>query len=239
MNVRVVPLLAALVPFFAVHATYLVAASYDLVDWCIPYIDSCTSISATGRKPPASYLFRATMLPSAVFMAAYWWFSHAWLRAERRTAKLPHSRAGTWMLSLGLLACVGLVMYVTVLGEAGDLWARQRRAGTVLFFSFTFLSQLLLVHQLRQLREQLPTVQGPTHGMWFLCILLLSLGILTVLIDAWDSDYYETIEDAFEWVLTLLLQTNFLLGYGVWRRARWGMEISRPGAVPGSPSAPL
>ena len=134
---------------------------------------------------------------------------------------------------VGLLACVGLVMYVTVLGEGGDLWARQRRAGTVLFFSFTFLSQLLLVHQLRQLRDQLPAVQGPAHGMWFLCILLLSLGVLTVLIDAWDSDYYESVEDAFEWVLTLLLQSNFLLGYVVWRRARWGVVITTPGGGPG------
>ncbi len=71
MNTRIVPLLAALLPFFAVHVTFLVAASYNLVDWCNPYLDSCTSISATGRKPPASYLFRAMMLPSAVIMMAY------------------------------------------------------------------------------------------------------------------------------------------------------------------------
>jgi len=236
MNVRIVPLLAALVPFFSVHGTYLLAATYGLVDWCIPYIDSCTSISATGRKPPASYLFRATMLPSAVFMAAYWWFSYAWLGAARAASGVPAARSNRWMLILGLLACMGLVMYVTVLGEAGELWARQRRAGTVLFFSFTFIAQLLLVHQLRALQETLPAVQGPAELMWRLCVLLLALGLLTVGIDAWDAEYYDSIEDAFEWVLSLLLQANFLLGYVVWRRAGWGVTITLP-ANPSSDSA--
>ena len=72
MNVRVVALLTALLPFLSVQLTYLVAASHGLVDWCFPYLDSCSSISAAGRKPPASYLFRATMLPSAAIMMAYW-----------------------------------------------------------------------------------------------------------------------------------------------------------------------
>jgi hypothetical protein len=226
MNVRLVPLLAAFVPFAAVHLTYLLAAATGSVDWCIPYLDSCTSISATGRKPPASYLFRATMLPTAVFMAAYWWFSLVWLDSERQRAGLPLGRLGSWMLALGLLACVGLVAYVTVLGEAGDLWSRQRRIGTVLFFSFTFIAQLLLVAQLRQLRQSLPALQPIGDWMLAICIVLLMLGLLTVLLDAWNEQWYETVEDAFEWCLSLLLQINFLLGYYLWRRAGWGLVVS-------------
>lgn len=226
MNVRLVPLLAAAVPFAAVHLTYLLAAATGSVDWCIPYLDSCTSISATGRKPPASYLFRATMLPTAVFMAAYWWFSLVWLDSERQRAGLPVGRLGSWMLALGLLACVGLVAYVTVLGEAGDLWSRQRRIGTVLFFSFTFIAQLLLVAQLRQLRRSLPALQPVARWMLAICVVLLMLGLLTVLLDAWDEQWYETAEDAFEWSLSLLLQINFLLGYYLWRRAGWGLVVS-------------
>lgn len=226
MNVRLVPLLAAFVPFAAVHLTYLLAAATGSVDWCLPYLDSCTSISATGRKPPASYLFRATMLPTAVFMAAYWWFSLVWLDSERQRAGLPPGRLGRWMLALGLLACVGLVAYVTVLGEAGDLWSRQRRIGTVLFFSFTFIAQLLLVAQLRQLRQSLPALQPIGDWMLAICIVLLMLGLLTVLLDAWNELWYKTVEDAFEWCLSLLLQINFLLGYYLWRRAGWGLVVS-------------
>ena len=241
MNVRLVPLLAALLPFVAVHATYLVAAGHGLVDWCFPYLDSCTSISATGREPPASYLFRATMLPSAVIMMAYWWLSYEWLRhlqrpranadegAGRAADGNTASRGARWMLGLGILACIGLILYVTVLGEEGDNWARQRRIGTVLFFSFTYLSQLLLVGQLWRLRERLPGVHpGLLRAMWILCIVLLAAGVLTVAIDAWDEMLYESVEYAFHWVLTLLLQVNFLLGYFVWRGAGWCLRVVDP-----------
>lgn len=224
MNIRVVALLAALLPFFAVHATYLVAALSGLVDWCNPYLDSCTSISATGRKPPASYLFRATMLPSAVVMMAYWWLNHSWIATLERSAGQDQSWQNRAMLGLGVVACIGLILYVTVLGERGDAWALQRRVGTVLFFSFTFLAQLLLLAQLRQLRP-LRVSQGLLRAMWLICIALLLIGLLTVVLNAWDEAWYETVEDAFEWVLSLILQSNFLLGYLVWRQAGWRLVV--------------
>jgi hypothetical protein len=233
MNVRVIPLLAAAVPFIAVHLTYLVAASYGMVDWCNPYIDSCTSISATGRKPPASYVFRATMLPSAVILAVYWWFNHTWLRAVHKRAGTERSSANDWMLALGLVACVGLVLYVTVLGERGGAWSLQRRIGVVLYFSLTYVSQLLLYAQLRRLKDLLPAVpHSLLRLMWLLCVALLATGVLTVVLQAWDKAWYTTVEDAFEWILAFMLQANFLLGYFVWRRVGWGFEV-RLGQAPG------
>jgi hypothetical protein len=223
MNLRFIALLAALLPFAAVHLTWLVAASQGHVDWCNPYLDSCTSISATGRQPPASYLFRATMLPAAVVLALYWWCNYAWLRA------LPGAdgriRRLRWMLWLGLLASVGLILYVTVLGEAGDAWRFQRRAGTVLFFSFTFLAQLMFAAELRRCSRHVAGISGLAAGMFGVCCLLLALGLLTVVLQAWDGVLYDSVEDAFEWILSLLLQSNFLLGYLVWRRAGWRLQF--------------
>ncbi|MEM8547464.1 MAG: hypothetical protein AAGF46_04785, partial [Pseudomonadota bacterium] len=51
-----------------------------------------------------------------------------------------------------------------------------------------------------------------------ICMILLLLGVLTVLLDAWDEAFYTSVEDAFEWNLSLLLQLNFLLGYVLWGR---------------------
>ncbi|RLQ22115.1 hypothetical protein DWB85_09275 [Seongchinamella sediminis] len=224
MNVRIVALLAALLPFVAVQLTYVLAASHGLVDWCFPYIDSCTSISATGRKPPASYLFRATMLPAAVVLMAYWWLNYSWLGHLQRQRGNSRQWANRWMLVLGIVACIGLILYVTVLGERGDAWRTQRRVGTILFFSFTFLSQLLMLAQLASLR--VPGVsRWPLTAMRTVLLTLLLLGLLTVVLDAWDERWYESVEDAFEWVLSLLLQGNFLLGYIVWRQAGWRLEL--------------
>ena len=232
MNVRIVALLAALVPLAAVHATYLVAAASGQVDWCIPYIDSCTSISATGREPPASYLFRATMLPAAAIIAAYWWLNHVWLASlHRRAGRAGRGRAAVngWMLALGLLACLGLVLYVTVLGEAGQAWARQRRAGAVLFFAFTYLAQLLLLSLVWRLGVWRPPLRRwLLPSMWLLCGSLLLLGILTLILDAWDGAWYDSVEDAFEWWLALLLQLNFFLGYLLWRQAGFSLAVERP-----------
>ncbi len=229
MNVRIVALLAAVVPFVAVHATYLVAAAYGWVEWCFPYLDSCASISATGRQPPASYLFRATMLPSSVILAAYWWLNHAWLSELQRRAGGGRRVTNDWMLGLGLVACLGLVLYVAVLGEVGTAWARQRRIGTVLFFSFTYMAQLLLLAQLRGLRDQLRSVPDSLPRlMGFFCVLLLATGVLTVILQAWDGAWYLSVEDAFEWSLALMLQVNFLLGYLVWRRAGWQLQVRVP-----------
>lgn len=229
MNVRIIALLAALLPFFAVHLTWVMAASYGLVEWCNPYIDSCTSISATGRHAPASYLFRATMLPAAVVLAAYWWCNYSWLRAlAPGAAAAGPGRSARWMLVLGLLASIGLVLYVTVLGESGDTWRFQRRAGTVLFFSFTFLAQLLFAAELQRLQQYLPSSRPLVRAMWWVCYILLALGVITVVFQAWDDVRYQRVEDAFEWVLSLLLQTNFLLGYFVWRRANWQLQVYQP-----------
>lgn len=216
----------AALPFFAVHVAYFLAASYGQVDWCNPYIDSCTSISATGRNPPASFIFRAGMLPSAMLMVIYWWLHWRWLDdLEARKVRL------NCMFWLGCLACFGLLLYVTVLGEIGDLWRLQRKIGTVLFFSFTFIAQLLLAAMLREMSEtQHPTAPRLGRRMLAVCLLMLAIGIGSVLIQAWSEDWHDQVEDAIEWQLALLLQLNFLLSAGLWHKSPWELAFVKPGA---------
>jgi hypothetical protein len=65
MLIRWLPLIAGIVPFVGIHVCYVIAVKYGVLPACIPYVDGCTSISATGRYPPASFLFRAIELPVA------------------------------------------------------------------------------------------------------------------------------------------------------------------------------
>jgi hypothetical protein len=216
-------LVCALLPFLTVHGSYFIAASEGFVPWCNPYIDSCTSISATGRQAPASLLFRAGMLPSSVFIAGFWWLHWRWLQDDSGT-----SRAELAMLALGLLACVGLVLYVAVLGEIGDLWRLQRRIGTILFFSFTFLAQLLLAGQLLRRADAMHALAQAT-GRWMLrlCLLMLFIGICSVVVQALSEAWHDAIEDAMEWQLALLLQINFLLAARLWWRSPWKLALVR------------
>ena len=217
---------SAAIPFLAVQLSYLLAADAGSVPWCFPYIDSCTSISATGRSGTASYVFRGAMLPASILIAAFWWLHWRWMRDVVSTSHLrPLS-----MLWLGWIACVGLVLYVSVLGEAGDLWRLQRRIGTVLFFSFTFLAQLLLAAELRNLPTHVATA-APSVGRWLLrlCWIMLCIGVFSVVIQTIDERWHDAIEDGIEWQLALLLQLNFLICSRLWWRSDWHLGFQREG----------
>ena len=214
---------SALVPCIAVQIAYLLAADFGQVPWCNPYIDSCTSISATGRNPPASLIFKGLMLPSAVLIALFWWLHGRWLEcAGAREARIR------WMRRLGWIACFGLAMYVAVLGEVGDLWRLQRKIGTILFFSFTFLSQLLLAACLLESGSHLHgSAEGVGRWMLRFCVVMLLLGVFSVIVQAISEAWHDAIEYALEWQLALLLQINFLLCARLWWDTPWRLHLAR------------
>ncbi|MEM1402514.1 MAG: hypothetical protein AAGG55_04235 [Pseudomonadota bacterium] len=214
---------SALLPFVAVHGAYWLSASTEIVPWCFPYIESCTSISATGRHAPGSFVFRGLMLPSAMLMLVLWVLhGHALktLGASRRRS--------TALIVLGAAACIGLTLYVTVLGEIGDLWRLQRKIGTVLFFSFTFLAQVLLAASLRDAeKSSMRGARRTGQRMLRVCQLMLTIGIISVAINIASEDLHDRIEDAVEWQLALLLQLNFLLLALFWRQSNWVLAFQR------------
>ncbi|MEE4277036.1 MAG: hypothetical protein V2I82_01060 [Halieaceae bacterium] len=212
----------ALLPFLAVHLSYLLAADTGHVPWCLPYVDSCTSISATGRNAPASFVFKGSMLPAAMLIAVFWWLQADWLRATGDSGNRV-----TWMRALGCVASLGLVLYVIVLGEVGDWWRTQRKIGTVLFFSFTYLAQLLFADALRRQQQPSPGVIATSKRMLGVCVLMLAIGIGSVISETFNEPVHDRIEYAIEWVLALLLQLNFLFAALLWRQLDWTMAFQR------------
>lgn len=197
-------LLLAVLPTIAIHLNYLIAASEGSVPWCVPYWQSCTSISATGRSGLAFYFFKATMLPIAVL---YWLY---WRAAQHRLAGQGYG--GNAIVTLGGIAVVALVAYVLALGAVGDSFQLTRRIGIIFFFTFTYLCQLLILWQLNRL-----AIADPGRNLQLgLLLLILAIGLITVILDMVMADY-GAIEDAFEWVIALLLHGNFLLAAWGWR----------------------
>jgi protein-S-isoprenylcysteine O-methyltransferase Ste14 len=49
-----------------------------------------------------------------------------------------------------------------------------------------------------------------------LCLLILAIGVLTLSLEI-SLDNYDDYEDAFEWILALLIHVNFLLAWWGWR----------------------
>lgn len=205
---------AALLPLFTVHLCYLLAASYGHVAWCLPHIESCASISQSGRYPPEFFVFKALMIPSAVLMLFYWFACQRWLAALtgqplRRVSALP---------VLAVIAAAGLVLYSVMLGAIGDGYQTLRRIGVTTFFGLSYIAQLLVSLRLLAWSRQRPLFRGLSSSLIVLSVAVLVIGIATVIIDAIDPDYYDTKVDAFEWTVTVLLCLHVVVTARFWQR---------------------
>ena len=214
--VRVVALMTGLVPIISIHLTYLVSAMQGFVPWCFPYFESCTSISATGRHGIAFFLFKGTMIPAAMLLLFYWYLAAVWLRlhGERR---IP---ANT-ILFLGALGAIFLIVYTVALGASGDGMRLQRRIGIILYFTLTYLSQLLLVWRMGRLQIRV------SSRAWLLglCITTLTIGLASLLLDV-GMDDYDRVEDAFEWILALLVHLYFIVTWISWTQTGFTVTFS-------------
>lgn len=210
----VLPVFAGSLVLFTMHLCYLVAAAHGHVPWCIPYIDSCTSISATGRQWPERGFFKPLMTIAALCVAVSFWLSARWLAllgdAPSRTQRLlPHL---AWLMAL----CI--VTYVAALGEAGQAARLLRKTGVTLGFGLTFLAEILLLARMAALQRagNVPWPPSRYRLLFALVALTLALGVISVLLSAFHAGY-SRMDDAFEWVFALLLNGGLLVLGLAWR----------------------
>lgn len=190
--------------------SYMLAIDAGHVASCVPFVEGCTSISATGRSPPETYVFQATLVPSAVLLVLYWRLVYVWLRSISGSVPvsvriLPY---------LGLFAGLFLLIYANVVGALGEVHALQRRIGVTVFFASNMIAQLLFTRQLLILRSQgrIPVHhRGPDIKLW-LCALMLACGLLILpkYLVGWDTD------NIVEWNVALLSHVYFLITYVLW-----------------------
>lgn len=205
----------ALLPFITTHTSFLWAASLGYVDWCVPYWDGCTSISATGRELPVKIWFKFLMTPSILLTMTLWWCATAW-RVQCGTTL--YTRSLRAMPVLGTLAAVSLLLYTLALGE-GDAYRLVRRAGVVTSFALTYISQLLLTRLIGELARQR---RDPVMLRWYqrlfaLSSILLGTGILSVVLDGIMGPAFDEIEHSFEWMMALLINGYFACLALAWR----------------------
>jgi hypothetical protein len=214
MQLQFIPLISAMLPAIAVHLCYLLAAHFGHVPWCFPYIDSCASISAAGRENPENYIFRASIIPTAVLMMVYWKLSYEWFK----TLKSKMTICNRAMLYCGVIACFGLILYTTTLGSIGEVYNVQRRIGVTLFYVLTFLAQLIMTSQIAFVVKAGRSVISRRiyQGLLAICLAILTLGIISILLPVFYKDH-QSVQDSFEWVLTLLILMHFFVTYFAWK----------------------
>lgn len=225
VRVFALPILAGALVLFTIHLCYLIAAQQGHVPWCVPYIDSCTSISATGRQWPERGFFKPLMTLAALLVALTFWLSAHWLTVmgdvpSRTRRVLPHI---AWLLAL----CI--VVYVAALGEAGQTAKLLRKTGVTLGFGLTFMAEILVLARMAVLQRAGVNAwrRSVFRVLFALTTLTLLLGVVSVALSAFHPGYAR-VDDAFEWTFALLLN-GWLLVYGlVWRDSRFAL---RPGTA--------
>ncbi|MCZ6686260.1 MAG: hypothetical protein O7C69_01010 [Gammaproteobacteria bacterium] len=216
------PLLVGLLPTLLVCITYLVSASHELVPWCFPIVDGCTSISRASRNPPAIFLFRAFMLPISLLLAIYWVFSLAWLR---QLCTGIGKKPSLSMAAIGVAGAVLFAMYVTFLGSEGATYQLLRRFGASLFYGLTFLAQLVQVYWLTALKREsaVSPVWLPTTLSW-LAMAMLIAALASLAISGISRSYeYKNIA---EWNFTLMLNAHFVLCAWGWRESGFSLQLA-------------
>jgi hypothetical protein len=216
-----VPLLVALVPFFAAHLAYAISIQAGHVPSCVPYLEGCTSISRAARHGLGNHLFRLLMLPSALLLTLHWLSVRGWLRETH-----GDPAAGRSLLFLGPFAGLALATYVAFLGTEGDIYRWLRQNGAQLYFASVYIAQLVFVHRYRQTPDHR---RGIVTAMLAIALAMLALGIgyTAVANTMGDPELKDRMENLLEWHIGLLMTAWYLLQTAIWRRSRFGLRVVR------------
>lgn len=209
------PFLAGLIPLIGMFGAFALGVSHDVLPDCNPIIDGCRSISATGRQPPGSYLFRATMLPYSIVLGFVWYLSVLWLQSLPGGLSRGRSVA---ILVAGLVNVVALITYVTFLGTSEPIYEFMRRTGIYFAFAGGAFAQLFVA--LAILRTDMRSIGKAMLG---LNLIVIALGVLNLVLKSTLADP-DPSENRIEWISTILLQGWFFLLSLAWRQS--GADIT-------------
>lgn len=222
MLVRFLPLVTGLLPIVAIHISLFVAINAASIPACIPYIDGCASISATGRYEPASFIFKPAMLSEWVILILYWLFNVAWLRALARRAE-DTPEIGRSIAITGTIGALALVLYTTFLGSQAPFYEFMRRIGIYFYFGASVIAQIMLARHTLSLSRTLGLDSVTRIGRVQMAIALVPfvLGVLNLVLKNTLADP-DPVENVIEWVFALLMHIYFVLTYFAWRDTGFG-----------------
>jgi hypothetical protein len=216
---RWLPLIAGILPLVAMFGAFAIGVFYGTLPDCNPILDGCRSISATGRQPPGSFLFRAIMLPQGIVYGFTWYLSYLWLRQV--PPGIGRGRGGV-LLAAGAVNAVALIVYVTFLGTSEPIYEFMRRIG--IYFGFLGAAAAQLLIGLSLLSTELRSV---ARLMLSISLAVFAIGVLNLILKATLVDP-DPAENRIEWIATILMHAWFFLLFVAWRRtgARFSVEVS-------------
>tara|TARA_Y100000590_G_scaffold354918_1_gene408426 strand:+ start:540 stop:1181 length:642 start_codon:yes stop_codon:yes gene_type:complete len=209
-NIKIISFLAFVIPIFTVFTSYYFSVKLDLVQFCIPNIDGCTSISRVGRYPPVNYFFKPLMFFS-VFIIFLYWRSNYFLLSKNKSLLIYK-----FTFILGILSVIFFFLYIFFLGE-GEYYRFFRRIGIFIYIFFTVISELLLSISYRKNYELFNGITIINFKFYF-NLLLSTIGFILLPLVVTKIVDYPNFKNIASWNYFLLIQINFLITFFCWKR---------------------
>ena len=209
-NLRIISLLAFILPIFTVLISYFLSIKYNYVIFCIPNIEGCTSISQVGRYPPVNYFFKTFMFISIFIIFLYWRFNY--ILISRKELLLIHKLT----FLFGILSVIFFSLYIIFLGE-GDYYRFFRRIGIFIYIFFTVISELLLSISYKKRINYFLNFQIINLKFYF-NLLLSIFGLILLPLVIFKIINYPNFKNIASWNYFILIQFNFLISFFCWKK---------------------
>ena len=209
-KIKICPLIAFILPILTVLISYYLSIKFDYVQFCIPNIDGCTSISQVGRYPPINYFFKTFMFIS-IFIIFIYWKSNYTLLSHNNSLLLYKI---TFLL--GIFSVIFFALYITFLGE-GDYYRFFRRIGIFIYIFFTVISELLLSISYKK-NSYLFKNNKIINFKFYFNLVLSTFGLILLPLVIYKIIDYPNFKNIVSWNYFILIQINFLITFFCWKK---------------------
>ena len=194
---KIIPQFVFFIPVLTVIISYFISSFGGFVDWCMPLIDGCTSISKVGRYGISFYLYKIFIIPSVILMIIFWYQVNNYIYKSNL------------LLFLSITSCIFLIIYLFALGFDGKIYRFMREIGIFIYFILTPMCQTLLAFSISNNK-----IRSKFFLYALLCMYLVCVGAYLLILPLDNSNY----ENVIEWNFALLIFLFFPLFSGLLRK---------------------
>ena len=205
-KLRGLSLACFLLPISTVLISYFLSIKLNLVSYCIPNIEGCTSISRIGRYEPVKYFFKPMMYLYSVLLIFYWILFFEKLKTLNIKNKYVY-----WISLIGVFF---LILYITFLGES-KVYSFFKRIGIYIYILFIVLSQFfsskLLIKNKKKIRDLFFIKYVKIK--YYISYSLLVSGIILLPILIIKIQKFPEIKNIISWNYFFLIQLYFFVSF--------------------------
>ena len=211
IKLKYLSLTCFLLPIITVVLSYIWSVRLNLVAYCMPNFEGCTSISKAGRYEPVKYFFKPLMFIHCLILFVYWFSLY------KKIYSLG-SNISSLSLYLSILSVLFLLLYIFFLGE-GKTYTFFRKVGVLIYIFFTIISQFFFSYNIKKFGKIDITnlnYKYNNYAFYFTIILIFSaILLLPIILD--KTDDFSNLKNIISWNYFLSIQIYFLINYFVFK----------------------